>query len=456
MNILVAALRSNKQLWLMLVTMVALAECAVAAFDAKIPPQSPAAQSAAEARVDRPAHVYPRTWQERRKAWRLSREQDRGAIVWVGDSAVAGGEQDLAAQFPTLKIANRGIPGDSAQGVAERLVDDVLSLNPAAVVLQIGSNELQSGATPEAIAVDFKLILQSLESHSPSLPVIVCQVFPGSADGRPSAESVKALNALILDAVRQHPTITYVETWSMFADAQGHARSVDFPKQLNPSTATYEKWAAAVRPILSTLGILTEPVDEFQIEPGYVSLFNGRDLTGWGFRPTPQADIDAAKKRDAASARPPVRFYSDAIQNFDGVATTPEGRYVVRAGKLVVTTPPEYRKIQQLWTQREFTEDFVLKLEFRATPNADSGVYLRGPQLQVRDYTVAGPYLQLKNYRPQDWNELEVTVRGSIAVCVCNGEVLEAAFKVPSSGPIGLEGDRGQMEYRRIRLKVAP
>jgi len=26
-------------------------------------------------------------------------------------------------------------------------------------------------------------------------------------------------------------------------------------------------------------------------------------------------------------------------------------------------------------------------------------------------------------------------------------------MKLPASGPIGLEGDRGQMEYRRIRLK---
>jgi hypothetical protein len=32
--------------------------------------------------------------------------------------------------------------------------------------------------------------------------------------------------------------------------------------------------------------------------------------------------------------------------------------------------------------------------------------------------------------------------------------VLEEAFKIPETGPIGLEGDRGQMEYRRIRIKT--
>ena len=96
-----------------------------------------------------------------------------------------------------------------------------------------------------------------------------------------------------------------------------------------------------------------------------------------------------------------------------------------------MTTPPEGRKIQQLWTTREFPEDFVLKLEFRATPNADSGVFLREPQLQCRDYPLAGPYKELKHYRPQDWNELVVTVRDGMAGATCNGEVLESAMESP-------------------------
>jgi hypothetical protein len=49
-----------------------------------------------------------------------------------------------------------------------------------------------------------------------------------------------------------------------------------------------------------------------------------------------------------------------------------------------------------------------------------------------------------------------VTVKGGLAHCTCNGELLTDSLKVPASGPIGLEGDRGQMEYRRIRLKELP
>jgi hypothetical protein len=93
-----------------------------------------------------------------------------------------------------------------------------------------------------------------------------------------------------------------------------------------------------------------------------------------------------------------------------------------------VTTPAEGRRIQQLWTTREFPENFILKLEFRATPNADSGVYLRGPQLQCRDYGLAGP--KTSSSKPQDWNELVITVTNGVARATCNGELLEADFKL--------------------------
>ena len=44
-------------------------------------------------------------------------------------------------------------------------------------------------------------------------------------------------------------------------------------------------------------------------------------------------------------------------------------------------------------------------------------------------------------------------MKGDTAVCTCNGEPLPFTAKLPATGPIGLEADRGQMEYRRIRVK---
>jgi len=304
------------------------------------------------------------------------------------------------------------------------------------------------------IAGNLKLILARLEGHD--LPIVLCQVFPSSATKKRPAEQIKAVNALYLAAVKNDPRVTYLETWPLFAGASGDASPSEFPDLLHPNEIGYARWAAALRPILATLGLPETVEDPFCPEPGFESLFDGRDLTGWGYRRTSAPDRESAARWQASDPAAAVWPFVDEAVAFDGRTATPDGRFAAIGGRLVVKTPPEYRKIQALWTTREFPEDFVLRLEFRATPNTDSGIFLRGPQLQCRDYLIAGPNKDLKRYRPQDWNEIEVTVRNGVARATCNGEVLEAALALPGSGPIGLEGDRGQMEYRRIRIKVLP
>ena len=161
----------------------------------------------------------------------------------------------------------------------------------------------------------------------------------------------------------------------------------------------------------------------WKLEEGFELLLNLKDLTGWHYANGPE---------------------------FKDMPSASDGRYTARDGRIVVNPG---KGLAQLWTTREFPTDFHLKLEFRAGVNADSGIFLRKPQLQCRDYYVAGPYKDLKTYKPQDWNEIEVIVKGKVATCTCNGEELKFPNELPPTGPIGLEADRGQMEYRRIRIK---
>lgn len=374
-------------------------------------------------------------WTQKRTGWTKRVEHDQQAVVFFGDSITQGWNDDFQGRFPGMKLANRGISGDTTRGMLLRLQDDVLELKPRCVVMLMGTNDLEEGAEPETIAGNFKLIIAELKRHDPKMPIIVCQVFPSSESKKRPAAKIKAINDLYFAAVKGDPQVTFLETWTLFADDKGDAKAVEFPDLLHPNAAGYAKWAAALKPIFATLEFTETEDDTFQPEPGFTSLFNGRDLTGWGFR---------------------IQKTLEKTATFDGKATSDDGRYVAKHGRVVVTTPPEGRRVQQMWTTKEFGKNFVLKLEFRATPNADSGVFVRAPQLQCRDYPLAGPYKMLENYKPQDWNELVITVKDNVAHCTCNGEALEAAMKLPESGPIGLEGDRGQMEYRRIRLMEMP
>jgi hypothetical protein len=165
-------------------------------------------------------------------------------------------------------------------------------------------------------------------------------------------------------------------------------------------------------------------------EPGFKPIFNGRDLTGWRLGKTDLA----------------------------GKAASDDGRFAVKDGALVITgskdTPPKNTEIS---TAESYDGDFTLRLEFRASRNANSGLHLRDKvfahQLQIRDYPRVGPYKTLKNYKDGDWNAIEVVVTGANARCTCNGELLEAALAIPDKGPLALQSEINVVEYRNVRIK---
>ena len=165
-------------------------------------------------------------------------------------------------------------------------------------------------------------------------------------------------------------------------------------------------------------------------EAGFTSLFNGKDLTGWRL-----GGLDLA-----------------------GKTATDDGRYAVRDGVLVISGSKEKPpKMTEIDTVESYDGDFTLRLEFRASEEANSGLHLRDKvfahQLQIRDYPRVGPYKMLKHYKAGDWNAIEVVVSGSKARCTCNGELLEEALEIPAEGPLSLQSEINVVEYRNLRIK---
>ncbi len=371
---------------------------------------------------------FQQLWSERRSAWAKQVERDQGAIVLLGDS-ITQGWWDVGGLFPNIKIANRGISGDTTRGVLIRLQDDVIRLNPRAVVLLIGTNDLEEWGSPEDAAGNLKLILAALREHDPKMPVILCDVMPSSLTMKRPAAQIQKMNELYAGVIADQPQVTPLDTYALFADPKGDAKPGEFSDLLHPNAVGYAKWAAALRPVLETVGVVPAWPEEFTPEPGFASLFNGRDLSGWHYEGEPA---------------------------LEGKRSSDDARYLATNDRIVVTAAHPARQYKKLWTTRTFPRDFILKLEFRAAPNADSGIFIREPQLQCRDFLLTGPFSNSKRYRPLEWNEIVVTVKGGLAHATCNGEVLVDAMPVPADGPIGLESDRGQMEYRRLRVEELP
>src|SRR5947209_3619292 len=156
---------------------------------------------------------FRRLWTERRTRWANRVEQDRSAVVLLGDSITQGWGEDFSYWFPGMKIANRGISGDTSRGVLIRVQEDVIALHPQAVVLLIGTNDLEDKADPETIAANLKLILAELARGK--MPIVLCQVFPSSASKSRPADKIKKVNQLYADAVEGNAKITLVETWPL-------------------------------------------------------------------------------------------------------------------------------------------------------------------------------------------------------------------------------------------------
>ena len=198
---------------------------------------------------------FTNLWMQRRSAWSKMIEQDRGSVVFFGDSITQGWGDDFHGLFPELKVANRGISGDTTRGMLYRLHDDVLAIKPRAVVMLMGTNDLEEKAQPEMIRDNVALILASLKKHNPKMPVILCQIFPSSEVKSRPADKIKATNALIVNLAKSYPQVVVLDTWQPFADNNGNARVNEFPDLLHPNLSGYQKWAEILRPAMQELGL---------------------------------------------------------------------------------------------------------------------------------------------------------------------------------------------------------
>lgn len=214
-----------------------------------------------------------------------------------------------------------------------------------------------------------------------------------------------------------------------------------------------------------------EPADE----AGFVALFNGKDLTGWVYK--------AAAK-----------------DSLDGKTETPDGRLAVKDGVIVALAKDAKGGggIKDLYTTKEFNGPFVLRLQFKAAEKADSGVYIRGVQQQVRDFPRRGEMKQLTKFKTDGWNDLEfvvtpaktrrivngkdlaptdkfeLTVDGGKAVGKLNGKEVEVTsyqlkeeaeatatingeklgtMAVPLKGGVGLQAETGEFAFKNVRVK---
>lgn len=202
-------------------------------------------------------HIWsglPKMWLQRRHHFQTTATNDTGAVVFLGDS-ITQGWNTLARDFPDLKVANRGISGDISSGVLYRLQTDVLDLHPAGIVLLIGTNDLgnSNDTDPADIASNIEAILAAIEKFNPNLRVIICKVMPRGEEAESHyVEKIKSLDAKLERIAKSNANFAICDTWTPFADEDGHPIAADFNRdQLHLNAAGYAVWRTALAPVIA-------------------------------------------------------------------------------------------------------------------------------------------------------------------------------------------------------------
>jgi lysophospholipase L1-like esterase len=97
------------------------------------------------------------------------------ALVFVGDSITA--QCEWAELLGTPHAVNRGISGDTTEGVLNRLAP-LLQTPPRRLFLQVGINDLAYGVPPAQVAAHYRLILARARQALPGERIIVQSLLP--------------------------------------------------------------------------------------------------------------------------------------------------------------------------------------------------------------------------------------------------------------------------------------
>ena len=167
-------------------------------------------------------------------------------VVFVGDKLTEAGA--WSEWLPDLEVVNLGHAGDTTTDVLERL-EEVIALQPGAVVLLIGTNDLSHRASVEQVVRGTEEILYKLRHELPQTRLVVQSLLPRE---RERAEDIHEVN-IHLRQYAAAPSVKgeFVDLSALLGDAEGALRSEYTIDGLQLNEAGYHAWLEALRPVLA-------------------------------------------------------------------------------------------------------------------------------------------------------------------------------------------------------------
>lgn len=173
-------------------------------------------------------------------------------IVMLGNSITDGGE--WAEILDNVHVRNRGISGDTTDGVLQRL-GSITDGRPAKLFLMIGINDFAQGISGDSIARNIEQIICRIKAESPETEVYVQSILPISDEitlfpgHKAHMSQVVPTNAMIR-AICERQGVTYVDLYSSFVTSDGKLDLKYSNDGLHLLGEGYKLWGSIIKPLI--------------------------------------------------------------------------------------------------------------------------------------------------------------------------------------------------------------
>ena len=183
----------------------------------------------------------------------------KGDIVFLGNSITAEGK-NWNARLNNSKVRNRGIGGDTTDGVLARL-GEIIDSEPSAVFLLIGINDLYNNSIQEPsvnyIANNIIEIAKKIKTNSNDSKVFIQTLLPisikkSTKDYELYNHSIGTINEIIVEN-QQKKLYSIIDLYALFLNSEGQLREDLTYDGLHLNEEGYKVWSNFIKPIIDSL-----------------------------------------------------------------------------------------------------------------------------------------------------------------------------------------------------------
>ena len=178
--------------------------------------------------------------------------QKRARIVFIGSSSIRLWE-GLGFDFPSHRVVNRGFGGSQIADSVRNAERILRPHRPPLVVMYAGSNDIDAGKPPAAVAADFKAFTAKVWDLFPDTAIAFISIAPNPARWA-QVDRVREANRLIAAHCATDKRLRFIDIFPKMLGEDGRPRPELYVQDgLHMTRKGYLVWIPLVRGVLNTV-----------------------------------------------------------------------------------------------------------------------------------------------------------------------------------------------------------